>query len=46
MKPYIPTLSMILGILIGAVSGHYHGKASVYADMFEQHAMIAEMINE
>jgi len=46
MKHYTPIITMILGIALGALAGHYHGKAEVYGDMFNQNALIAEKINE
>jgi ABC-type dipeptide/oligopeptide/nickel transport system permease subunit len=46
MKQTLPTIAMLIGLALGAIAGHFHGKAEVYAGMFDQHAMLAEMVNE
>jgi hypothetical protein len=37
---------MLIGLALGSIAGHYHGKAEVYAGMFDQQAILAGMVNE
>lgn len=46
MNTLITTTILLSGIVIGSVAGHYHGKAEVYASMFESHALVAEALND
>jgi ABC-type dipeptide/oligopeptide/nickel transport system permease subunit len=46
MKQTLPTIAMLIGLALGSIAGHYHGKAEVYAGMFNHQAMLAEAINE
>lgn len=45
MKTITPVITMIVGLALGAIAGHYQGKAEVYAGMFDYQAMMAEAVN-
>jgi len=44
MKNATSTISLIIGLLLGAVAGHYHGKAQVYQGMFGHYERLAEVM--
>jgi len=46
MKTIIPTITLLLGLCIGALAGHFHGKAQVYEGMFEANARVIEEIGK
>ena len=46
MTQIISTITLLIGLFVGAAAGHFHGKAQVYEGMFEANARVIEDIGK